>query len=65
MRYDSKVSWKSFMMKFTRLARSQQWTEDEQDDRFCFSSEGSSSEYYTLLLVTSPDLSLNDILAKF
>jgi hypothetical protein len=52
-------------MKFTRLARSQQWTEDEQHDHFCFSLEGADSEYYTLLLETSPDLSLDDILARF
>jgi hypothetical protein len=59
------MSWKSFMMKFTRLARNQQWTEDEQHDHFCFSVEGAASEYYTFLLETSPDLSLNDILARF
>jgi hypothetical protein len=65
MHYDGKVSWESFMMKFTRLARSQQWTEDEQHDQFCFSLEGAASEYYTLLLETSPDLRPNDILARF
>jgi hypothetical protein len=53
------------MMNFTRVARSQQWTEGGQHDNFCFSLEGATNEYYTLLLDTSPDLSLNDILARF
>ena len=40
------------MHKFVRLARSEQWTEVEQHDQFCFALEGMASEYYTLLLKT-------------
>ncbi|XP_056003459.1 uncharacterized protein LOC130046578 [Ostrea edulis] len=65
LRYDGKSSWKSFLHKFARLARSQQWTEPEQHDQFCFSLEGTASDYYTLLLDTDRNLSLTDILRRF
>jgi hypothetical protein len=32
MTFDGEATWKSFLVKFTRLARSQQWTDDEQYD---------------------------------
>ena len=54
LRYDRKSSWKAFLQKFVRLARSEQWTEVGQRDQFCFALEGITSEYYTLLLETDP-----------
>ena len=48
-----------------RLARSEQWTEVEQHNQFCFALEGSASEYYTLLLETDPGVRLRAILKKF
>ena len=48
-----------------RLARSEQWTEVEQHDQFCFVLEGMASEYYTLLLETDPGVCLGAILKKF
>ena len=50
IRDDWKSSWKAFLHKFVRLARREQWTEVEQCDQFCFALEGTTSEYYTLLL---------------
>ena len=47
-------------MNFVRLVHSHQWTEDEQHDHLCFSLEGDTSEYYTLLLKISPNLSLGE-----
>jgi hypothetical protein len=44
------------MHKFVRLARSQQWSEIEQHDQFCFSLDGMASDYYTLLMDTDPYL---------
>ena len=44
---DGKLSWKAFLHKFVRLARSEQWTEVEQQDQFCFALEGLASEYST------------------
>ncbi|XP_062615272.1 uncharacterized protein LOC134277010 [Saccostrea cucullata] len=65
LRYDGKTSWKAFLHKFVRLSRSQLWTEEEQHDQFCFSLEGAASEYYTLLLETSSQLRLGEILQRF
>ena len=48
-----------------RIARSEQWTEVEQHDQFCFALEGMASEYYTLLLETDPGIHLGAILRKF
>ena len=45
LQYDGKTSWNSFMYKFVRMARSQQWSEIEQHDQFCFSLEGIASDY--------------------
>ena len=50
------------MHKLVRLARSQQWTEVEQHDQFCFALEGLASEYYTLLLEIDPRVRLGSIL---
>jgi hypothetical protein len=60
LQYDGKSSLKSFMHKFVRLARSQQWSEIEQ-----ISLEGTASDYYTLLLDTCPKLAFADILRRF
>lgn len=65
LHFDGRSSWKAFLLKFVRLSRSQRWTETEQHDQFCFFLEGTASEYYTLLLETSPDLCFADILRKF
>lgn len=65
LHFDGRSSWKAFLHKFVRLSRSQRWTETEQHDQFCFFLEGTASEYYTLLLETSPDLRFSDILRKF
>jgi hypothetical protein len=65
LQYDGKSSWKSFMHKFIRLARSQQWSEIEQHDQFCYSLEGIASDYYTLLMDTDPYLAFADILRRF
>ena len=64
LRYDGKSSWKAFLHKFVRLARSKQWTEVEQHDQFCFALEGMASEYYTLLLETDPGVHLGAIMRK-
>ena len=48
-----------------RLPPSEQWTEVEQHDQFCFAMEGLPSEYYTLLLETDPGVRLGAILKKF
>ena len=53
------------MHKFVRLARSEQWTEVEKHDQFCFALEGMASEYYTLLLESDPRVCLGAILKKF
>jgi hypothetical protein len=53
------------MRKFVRLAHSQQWSEIEQHDKFCFSLEGMASDYYTLLMDTDPYLTFADILRRF
>ena len=42
------------MRKFVRLARSEQFTEVEQHDKFGSALEGTASEYYTLLLEIDP-----------
>jgi hypothetical protein len=60
--YDGDATWKSFLVKFTRLARSQHWTNDKQHDHFCLSLDGVASDDYTLLMETSPNLRLEDIL---
>uniref|UniRef100_K1Q2B9 Uncharacterized protein n=1 Tax=Magallana gigas TaxID=29159 RepID=K1Q2B9_MAGGI len=65
LHFDWRSSWKPFLHMFVRLSRSQRWTETEQHDQFCFFLEGTASEYYTLLLETSPDLRFADILRKF
>jgi hypothetical protein len=65
LRYDGKSSWKSFLHKFVRLARSQRWSETEQHDQFCFSLEGTASDYYTLLLDTDPHIAFAEILRRF
>lgn len=65
LHFDGRSSWKPFLHKFVRLSRSQRWTETEQHDQFCFFLEGTTSEYYTLLLETSPDLRFADILRNF
>jgi hypothetical protein len=57
--------WKSFLVKFTRLAHSQQWTGDELDDHFCLCLDGIASAYYTLLMVPSPNPSLKKIFGMF
>lgn len=46
-------------MKFVRLTRSEQWTEDEQHDPFCFSLEGAASDNYrdAVFPALSPELS--------
>lgn len=54
LRYDGKSNWKAFLHKFVSLSRSQQWNETEQHDHFCFFLEGPASEYYTLMLETTP-----------
>jgi hypothetical protein len=51
--------------KFVRLARSQRWSETEQHDQFCFSLEGTASDYYTLLLDTDPHIAFAEILRRF
>ena len=61
LRYDGKSSWIAFLHKLVRLARSEQWTEVEQHDQFCFALEGMASEYYTLLLVTDPGVHLRKL----
>ena len=48
-----------------RLSRSEQWTEVEQHDHFCFALEDMESEYYTLLLETDPGVRQGAILKKF
>jgi hypothetical protein len=53
MTYNGEETWKPFLVKFTRLARSQQWTDDEQHDHFCLSLDGVASDYYTWLVKTS------------
>jgi hypothetical protein len=58
MTYHGEASWKSFLVKFTRLVRSQQKTEDEQHNHFCLSPNRVASGYYTLLMETSPNLRL-------
>ena len=63
--YHGKSSWKAFLHKFMRLARSEQWTEVEQHEQFCFALERMASEYYTLLLETDPGVRLGAILKKF
>ena len=65
LRYDGKSSQKAFLHKFVRLARSEQWTEVEQHDQFCFALKGMASEYYTVLLETDPGVCLGAILKKF
>jgi hypothetical protein len=65
LRYDGKSSWKSFLHKFVTLARSQRWSETEQHDQFCFSLEGTASDYYTLLLDTDPRIAFAEILRRF
>ena len=65
LRYDGKSSWKAFLHKFVRLARSEQWIEVEPHDQFCFALEGMASAYYTLLLETDPRVHLGAILRKF
>ena len=66
LRYNGKSSWKSFLNKFVRLARSEQWTEVEQHDQFCcFALAGRASEYYNLLLETDHGVGLGVILKKF
>jgi hypothetical protein len=64
MTYDSETTWKSFLVKFTRLARSQQWTNDEQHGHFYLSLDGVASDYYTLLTETSLSLGLKDIFGE-
>ena len=49
LRYDGNMIWKAFLHKFVKLVRSEQWTEVEQHDLFCF--EVMASEYYTLTTV--------------
>ena len=53
------------MHKFVRLTCSEQWTEVDQHDHFCFALEGMASEYYTLLLETDPGVHPGAILRKF
>ena len=53
------------MKKISRLARSEQWTEVEQHDQFCFALEGMARKYYTLLLEADPGVRLGAILKKF
>ena len=53
------------MQKFVRLASSEQFTEVEQHDQFCFALEGTTSEYFTLLLETDPGVRLGAILKTF
>jgi hypothetical protein len=65
MTYDGEATWKSFLVKFTRLVRSQQWTDNEQHDHFCLSLDVFASDYHTPLRETSPNLSLKDIFGKF
>uniref|UniRef100_K1PRR6 Retrotransposon gag domain-containing protein n=1 Tax=Magallana gigas TaxID=29159 RepID=K1PRR6_MAGGI len=65
LHFDGRTSWKPFLHKFVRLSRSQRWAETEYHDQFCFFLEETASEYYTLLLETSPDLRFADILRKF
>jgi hypothetical protein len=65
LRYDGKFSWKPFLHKFVKLARSHRWSETEQHDKFCFSLEGIPSEYYTLLLDTDPHIAFAEILKRF
>lgn len=65
LHFDGRSSWKAFLHKFVRLSGSQQWTETEQHDQCCLFLEGTASEYYTLLLETSPDVRFADILRKF
>ena len=50
LRDDGMSSWKAFLHKIVRIARREQWTEVEQCDQFCFALEGTTSEYYALLL---------------
>ena len=40
LRYEGKSSMKAFLHKYVGLARSEQWTEVEQHDQFCFALEG-------------------------
>jgi hypothetical protein len=65
MTYDGEATWMSFLVKFTSLARRQQWTDDEQHDHFCLSLDVFASDYHTPLRETSPNLSLKDIYGKF
>jgi hypothetical protein len=65
MTYDGEATWKSFLVKFTRLACSQQWADDKQHNNFCLSLDGVASNYYTLLIDASPNLGLKDIFGKF
>ena len=58
LHYDGKSSWKSFLHKFVRLARSEQWAEVEQHDQFCVALESTASDYCTLLLETNPGVRL-------
>lgn len=51
--------------KFVRLSQRRHWGETEQHDQVCFLLEGTPSEYYTLLLESSPDVRFADILSKF
>jgi hypothetical protein len=52
MAYDGEATWKSFLVKFTRLARSLQWTDDEQRDHFCLSLDGVANDYYEMTKIT-------------
>jgi hypothetical protein len=63
--YNEEATWTSSLVKFTRLPCSQQWTDDEQHDHFCWSLDGVANDYYTLLIKTSPILGLKDIFGKF
>ncbi|MES1921500.1 hypothetical protein MHBO_003028 [Bonamia ostreae] len=63
MWYDGKSSWKSFLRKIVRLARSQQLPEFDQRDHF-FSLEGAASNDY-MLLERDDNLSLSGILRCF
>ena len=38
--YDGKSIWKALLQKFVVLAGSEQWTEVEQYDQFCFALIG-------------------------
>jgi hypothetical protein len=65
MTCDGEATWKSFLVKITRLAGSQQWADDEQHDHFSLSPDGVASDYYTLLIGTLLNFGLKDIFGKF